>query len=213
MLLLAGALTAVLVSGTVVAVGLRGTSDPAAGPPRSPAAVPSTPLDQLDLSGLPIPRTPFCDQIDDRAVTAALGAPVARGDSYRDGDRAQLAPGLRDVAHENGCRFDATDGQQARAWVFAEPVRPSRARRITEQARRTDGCAPATGTPVFGTPSVALVCRAGRPATTVASLRGLFGDAWLTCQVSSPGQGNEARTLHRAVRWCVHVATVLGSQP
>jgi hypothetical protein len=206
-------LVAVLLSGTVVAVGLRGTSDPTDGPPKAPAAVPPTRLHQLDLSGLPITRAPFCGQIDDRAVTAALGAPVAQATSYRSGERAQLAPGLRDIAHENGCRFDATGGEQARAWVFAERVLPSRARRIAAQVARAKGCSRATGTPVFGTPSVALVCRTGRPAATAASLRGLFGDAWLTCQVSSPSTGNEPRTLHRAVRWCVHVAAVLGARP
>ncbi len=55
---------------------------------------------------------------------------------YDSGDRVPLATGLTDVSHEFDCTFDAADGTQARAWVFAEPVTAAVGRSIVREACR-----------------------------------------------------------------------------
>jgi hypothetical protein len=48
----------------------------------------------------------------------------------------------------------------------------------------------------------------------VVTRRGLFGDAWLSCQLSAPGPGTtDAVTVRRAQEWCVRLATTLGARP
>jgi hypothetical protein len=62
----------------------------------------------------------------------------------------------------------------------------------------------------FGSPSVAVGCRAGR--TLTAAYHGLFGDAWLSCSLAVPvGGAARADLVDRAGRWCVAVAAASGS--
>lgn len=90
-----------------------------------PVASP-TPLTQLDLRGLSIAREPFCEKLETLKVQAALGGRVTATDHYGNGDTVEFVPGVRDVSHEFGCTFSGAPGAQARAWVFAEPVRRGR---------------------------------------------------------------------------------------
>jgi hypothetical protein len=207
---------ALLVTAGVVYVGVRpGPDDPTPAAAPSPQVTPSptpTPLAGLDLSGLPIPRAPFCPRLDRRQVQDALGAPVSHAQAYGSGDRVRLDAGLRDVSHEYGCTYDTADGSQARVWVFAEPVPVAVARSIAGQARREKGCTLLPGAPTYGTPSVATVCRTRTPAARAVTLRGLFGDAWMTCRLSTPGASGTPGSTRRAEQWCVHVATGLGAQ-
>jgi hypothetical protein len=50
---------------------------------------------------------------------------------------------------------------------------------------------------------VALTCT-NKQGTSRASYRGLFGDAWLVCEVEQPA-GAAADALDVAGRWCVGV--------
>jgi hypothetical protein len=205
------ALLAVAVTGTAVLLGLR--SDPTAERPVEPAPKPApTALRNVDLSGLPIPRAPFCDKVDDKFLVAALGGAVTHTEHYGSGSRAQLAPGVRDIAHEYNCTWVGAAGASARAWVFAEPVQPAEARTLARDQARVRGCEPATGGPTFGSPSVTVACRAGDGRTTV-TLSGLFGDAWFSCQLTRTDAGATAQALRRTARWCVHVAATLGARP
>ena len=207
------ALAALLVTGAVVWLGLSGR-DTAPTADHSPAATPSpTPLSSVDLSDLPIGRGPFCDRLDEAEVETALGAPVSSTSHYDSGDRVVLATGLRDVSHEFDCTYDAAAGSQARVWVFAEPVTPAAARALVREARTEKGCSPVPEAPTYGTPAVATLCRNTDPATRVVTLRGLFGDAWLTCRLSTPGPSGATQTVRRAEQWCVRVATTLGDRP
>ena len=104
-----------------------------------------------------------------------------------------LAPGVTDVSHEFNCTFDASTGAQARVWVFAEPVTTAVGRSIVQEARREPGCAVRPDAPTFGTPSVGTLCRTGSPASRAVTLRGLFGDAWLSCRLSTPGASSADR--------------------
>lgn len=53
----------------------------------------------------------------------------------------------------------------------------------------------------FGSPSVSTRCTGD--GTTEESYRGLFGDAWLTCTLSTPG--DPVDLPERTSAWCVSV--------
>jgi hypothetical protein len=207
------AVAALLVTGVVVWVGLAGrdvapTADP------SPSATPApTPLSSVDLSGLPIERGPFCDRLDEAEVETALGGPVSTATHYDSGDRVVLGTGLRDVSHEFDCTYDAAPGSQARVWVFAEPVTTTVARTLVREARAEKGCSVVRDAPTYGTPAVTTLCRTTAPVSRVVTLRGQFGDAWVTCRLSTPGPSDATGTVERAEQWCVRVATTLGARP
>jgi hypothetical protein len=204
---------AVLVTSGVVAYVLG--SDRPSTPAASPAASPTpSPQRSVGLSHLPIPRARFCDWIGDSAVRRALGGPISQQVNYNSGDRVEVVPGVKDVAHEYDCTFDGVKGGQARAWVFAPPVDQTGARRLVRLARAQAGCTPLSGGPRYGDPTVSTDCttRLGDVPVRQVTLSGLFTDAWFSCQVSVP-HGTAAATRRTAEQWCVHVATTLGARP
>jgi hypothetical protein len=167
----------------------------------------------LDLSQLPIERSDFCNRLDEGDVEDALGGPATDTAHYGSGDRVTLAPGVVDVSHEYNCTYDAGDGTQARVWVFAEPVTASVGNGIVRDARAESGCRPLRKAPTFGTPAIGTICRTTKPEARAVTLRGLFGDAWLSCRLSTPGSADVLGTVQRAEQWCVRVATTLGARP
>src|ERR1044072_3280428 len=102
-------------------------------------------------------RTAFCDRVPDASVQEALGAEPTDSAGYGNGDRVQLAPGVRDLAHEYGCSWTA-DGGTAAAWVYAPPVPRSMATGLLRQARASKSCDRVPDAPAYGQPSEALVC-------------------------------------------------------
>lgn len=190
---------------TVVVLVVRGGADESPGSPGAPAeAARPVSLEDLAAAGpLVIPRAPFCDRVPAAAVEAALGADVAEQSAYVNGDRVPLSAGVDDVAHEDGCTWIAADDTVARAWVFTPPVTPGRARRLGAQASGAESCTSydAGG---FGDPAAAWSC-SGVPAS--AGHGGLFGDAWLTCTVTTPSGLIAAQLQARADAWCAAVAT------
>lgn len=201
LLVAALALTGLVVAAVVLA---RPPADEPPAPEKDDDAYATTPLDGFDTLLLTVPRADFCAGVDPREVTAALGAEPESESGYENGDEVTLADGVTDVAHEYGCTWSLTDGTEARAWLFAPPVDRGRARHLAREAGQADGCSPLGG-PSYGAPSVALLCTDG-PLTSV-SYRGLFGDAWLTCELvaPTPPAGTEA-FVDRTGAWCVGVA-------
>lgn len=193
--------TATVVGALATALVLLGGCTGDAPDPAPAPSDPATPLASYDTSGVTIVRAPYCDRVDEDAVEEALGGPPRRDSGWDNGDPVRLADGTKDVAHEYGCTWSAGK-TRARTWLFAPPVTPAGAREALEQARGTKGCEPDAQAPAFGTPSVALVCTEG--ALVSASYRGLFGDAWLVCEVT--GDGDRDELVQRADRWCVAVA-------
>jgi len=177
----------------------------------TPTATP-TPLSDVDVSDRRVPRGPFCAALEQDGIEAALGGPVTRTGHYDSGDRASLATGLTDIAHEYNCGYYAATGVQARAWVFAAPVTRTVALSLARESAGT-GCRQLTDGPGFGDPSTASVCRVGNGAATVVTLRGLFGSSWLSCQLTTPGAAGTPGSVRRAERWCVQVAMTAGSRP
>lgn len=182
------------------------TGDDSAAPKPTPSA-PPTPLESLSTTDLVVPREAFCPMVPPDAVTAALGSEPASSTSYDNGQRAAVASGVKDVAHEFACTWRAHDGTTARAWVFAPPITRSRAGSLVRSATAS-GCAAVKG-PDFGSPSVATRCV--HPGRFELGYRGLFGDAWLTCTLSAPGKKQPADLTQRANRWCAAVAGAAAS--
>lgn len=196
-------LIALVATVLAVTVGLLvvDEDDPA---PTPPAAAPApVTLAALDTGELLVARTDFCTAVPEDAVTAALGGRVDEVVAYGNGRKARIVGSLRDVAHEFSCAWTAVDGTVARAWVFAPPVTTRRAAALVESARRDTGCEPLPDAPSYGEPSVALVCTRG--GSRRQSFRGLFGDAWLTCQLAAPAAVPVAALTERTSRWCAAV--------
>jgi len=203
-LLIAGAAAGVATAAVVVGgVLCNGDADE---PPSGPAPFRTTALADYDTASAAVVRGPFCDSIDDRQVEAALGGPPRDTSEWQNGDRIEVTDRVRDVGQEFGCRFDAADGTVARAWLFAPPVTAEEAARLVRGAGKGAGCTPTDG-PAFGEPSLALTCTRG--GVTRASFRGLFGDAWVVCELSRPA-GATWDVVDRAGRWCVGVLEAAG---
>lgn len=168
------------------------------------AEVAPTPITGFTADQVRVRRVSFCERVSDEAVAAAVGD-LAATRHYGNGEPARL--GARsDVAHEWGCVFVGTGGDQARAWVFVPPVTPAQAQGLVRAVGRTPGCTPVDGQD-FGAPGTGSVCV--RKGVSEAAYRGLFGDAWLTCTVTDGGRQRLSRTalLQRAGDWCVQAAT------
>ena len=174
-----------------------------ASPQGQPSAAPSsTPLTAVDTTGLTVPRRAFCDRVAPADAQRTLGAEVKSSTSYDNGDQAQLTPRVHDVAHEFGCSWTTGDGTVARAWVFAPPVSLARARQLRREAAGP-GCRVLPRASAFGDPSVAVRCR--QPGhRTRTTFSGLFGDAWLSCELEVAGGGRPG-LADRTGRWCVTV--------
>jgi hypothetical protein len=172
----------------------------------------TTPLTEVDLSGVEVARGPLCQALDEEAVTQLLGGRPTEVHVHDSGDRIRLADGSTDVAHEYGCTF-RRGPVTARTWVFAQPVAAREARHWAEELAGPR-CRP-TGPLEFGAPGAVVVC-ADRRATTVR-MAGLFGDAWLTCEVPRTGRTTQDATAGRAAReieaaaqrWCADVAATV----
>lgn len=173
-------------------------------PPPEPAR--PTPIAKLDTSAMVIPRIAFCDLVGTQAAADALGGDVADTDEWGAGDRTEGASGPVDGAQEFGCAWSADDGSTARAWVFAAPVSRQVARKVLWEAAAKKGCRTPEG-PDFGSPSQVQVCTLEGGVTRVRHA-GLFGDAWLTCEVASPSAGPKV-LRQRTGSWCVQVANAL----
>jgi hypothetical protein len=188
---------ALLVTG--LTCGCTGSSSDEPEESSTPSA---TALSDIDLSGVVADRAAFCDALDPESVATVLGGEPEQTDGYESGQRAELAPGLRDVANEYSCTF-GRGPRTARAWLFAQPVGPGQARTLIEQRGSDKSCEPA-GDVSFGDPGLVQSCRSEARRRVTAA--GLFGDGWLTCQVTVPQSVDEADLLEQAQRWCAEVA-------
>ena len=196
-LLVAGVVTAVVVGGGVLALG---SADDDEAPPAN-ESFETTPLTEYDATGVSVARAAFCDDLDERQVAAALGGEPADSSSWENGDPVDVGNGTEDVAHEFGCRYNGADGTIVQAWVFAPPVDAAGGQRLVKAAGKAAGCEAGAG-PAFGAPTLALTCT--KDGIVRASYRGLFGDAWLVCEVARPAVATWD-VVDRAGRWCVGV--------
>ncbi len=197
-------LLAVVVTALPVAAGVLVLDHDVPAPEDEPPPYTSLPLADYDTSVVALSRSPFCDRVPEEAADDALGGESGTATAYANGQSAELAAGLKDVAHEYGCRIEGARGAEARAWLFAPPVTRARATDLVDEASERRSCTRAAAAPAYGAPSVSLICPAGDRRW--ASFRGLFGDAWLACSLAAPARVGDAELLERAGRWCVAVA-------
>lgn len=212
----------VVITALVVVIGVA-ISSPARHVPKAPADPLAARLASVDTTAMTVRRAGFCSALPDATVAVALGAAVAERTAWKPGERVTLARGVKDVADEYGCSWSATSGASARAWVFAPPVTADRAATLAKEV--PNGCAPAraptaasstfrsTPTASSSAPSPPVTDRSGaliygRPTSALTCgdstmLRGLFGDAWLTCELSSTD-------VDLVGRWCLAVARAAG---
>ncbi len=193
-------LSTVLLTVAVAGAGLAGCTSDDGG--HQPTAT-STPLAQVDTRAASVTRGAFCDRLSAAGIEHALGAAVTDHSSYASGDRASIADGVKDVAHEFSCAFTTEDGTTARAWVFAPPVTRDRARDLVAFATEGAGCSELAEAPTFGRPGIATRCVAD--GSTTVTFAGLFADAWLSCSLTVPVGQSAADLPDRAGSWCVTV--------
>lgn len=173
-------------------------------PPKTPAA---TPISRLDAARVRVAKVGFCDRVPAAAVRQALdGAPQGHG-AWANGDPIPTATGSGDVGHEIGCSWTGTAGSTARAWVFARPVSADFAAALVAQAAKQQGCT-AEAAKVFGSPALLQTCP--QPGGLERLRRaGLFGDSWLTCELTAPASGPQASRRARLDAWCAAVVAAL----
>jgi hypothetical protein len=191
---------------TGLTAGCTGSSSPEEEPASTADAV-----SDLDLTGVVVAREPFCDALDDGAVAELLGGEPTDSSRYEAGQRAELAPGLRDVADEHSCyveRGSAESLRTARAWLFAQPVTAREARGWVEERSATRDCREA-GELSYGEPGLVQSC-SSKDRIRVTAV-GLFGDAWLTCQATAPRAGDPDELLEQTQQWCAEVARAASS--
>jgi hypothetical protein len=175
-----------------------------AAPPATP-----TPMADLDTTALQVPRIEFCELVPASAISDALGAEPDSETSYRSGDEADL-PGVgTEVVHEIGCSWGTDAAAAARAWVFARPVDAAFAKTVLASSRETKGCRTEPG-PSYGEPSLTQTCRLPDGTRRVRHA-GLFGQTWLSCEVSAPAPAEVPALSGRSERWCVEVANTLNT--
>ncbi len=189
--------------------GCSGDEDPAAELPAAKVRTTPTPLTAFDTGTVIVARADFCSLVPESAVNQALGAEFTSTTDYVNGERAEIAPGVRDVAHEFSCTWVSDDGTTARAWVFAPRVTTRSARAMVARLSVQEDCT-TPDAPDFGAPSVATVC--ATQSGTEAAYHGLFVDAWLSCSLTQQS-GSDDELLDRAGLWCVQVAKAVDTSP
>lgn len=198
------AVTAVVLGSALIA-GCGGDDDPAPAP-----ATAGPPISELTTSELNLVRVDFCDLVPKAAVRRALAGAARSASSWGNGDPVP-GGGPGDVGHEVGCAWKGAGGRTARAWVFARPVSPAFAGSLVRAGAEQERCRAVKG-PAFGKPALTQVCTVPEKNVTGLVTRfrhaGLFGDTWLTCEVTGPAaKRDDVRS--RAGSWCVGVATTL----
>ncbi|WP_156887150.1 hypothetical protein [Nocardioides sp. CF8] len=179
-------------------VALAGcTDDPAPQQPTAEPTAESTPLADYDTSGLTLTPDDFCARVAEPAVIAALDGESTGTDAWQPGRRL---PGSRDISDEFGCSWQGSS-TTARAWVFAPPVSPQRARDFVRETPG-QGCERLSAAADLGSPSVAQQCPDADGRTGVY---GLVGSAWVACELS----GLRGSREERAGEWCVAVLEAL----
>jgi len=184
-------LASIVITAIVVGIGVL-AHRPHAQP--APTATPlATALSSVDTTTLVVRRQPFCGDVSTADAAAALGGPVHSATGYAAGQRAQLGS-VNDVADEHGCRWVGGHGATASAWVFAPPITPAWAQQLA--ADRPSGCREIEA-PAYGRPTSTYSCDGA------ITMRGLFGDAWLSCRL-------DTHDVALAGRWCLAVARAAG---
>lgn len=192
----------------ILALGLSLLS--ACGGKEEPKAAPTpTPLTEMPVEKIELPRLDFCKLVQPRTIAAALGAsgsklPEGTEETFHgNGDEVELSPNQNQRLQELGCDW-TLDTESASAWIFARAVDEPFAQSIIDSARPQKGCRITGGG--FGTVGLSQECTAADGATRVRHA-GLFGQTWLTCQVTGVTDVNARTEL-----WCSSLINELNTK-
>ncbi|MCZ4498766.1 MAG: hypothetical protein JWQ74_1319 [Marmoricola sp.] len=190
-----------LLAGALLLAGCSGADSS-----RTPVAEPvATSIAQLDPAAMHLVRVAFCDLVPTVGVTRALGGTATSAETWGNGEPIPVVAGT-EVAHEFGCSWSGPKRRTAQTWVFARPVDAAFARRLISSQAAAGGCITSQDGR-FGTPAVTQVCKLAGGTTRVRHA-GLFGNTWLTCQVT--GRSSTTYDVRRSSdTWCAGVATAL----
>jgi hypothetical protein len=176
-----------------------------------------TPITQLVATRVQVARAGFCDRVPASAVRRALDGKPEHDEHWGNGDPIPTSSasgaatsgvaGSGDVGHEIGCAWTGAGGSSARAWVFARPVTADFAGTLVTQAGQQEGCTSAAA-PVFGSPAVLQTCPAPGGLERLRRA-GLFGDSWLTCELTAPASASQASRRARLDAWCATVVAAV----
>lgn len=176
----------------------------------TPKAAPMpTPLAELPVARMELPRIEFCSLVHPKSIAAALGQPTTklpRGvaeTSYGNGDPLDLGPIGDQRVQELGCIW-TLGGESVAAWIFARPVDEAFAQTILTAARSQRRCTLTEGG--FGSIGLGQQCPQADGRTRVRHA-GLFGQTWLTCQVTGSDQ-----VAARAELWCSTLVNELNTR-
>ena len=190
----AAAIAAVLLLATAAC-----SADPEADKPSTGSTEPTaepTPLADYDTSAVTVVRAAFCDRVSGDAIAAAVADDASEGQSWQPGKRL---PDGSAIGNEFGCAWTAGP-VTARAWVFAPPVTPERAKDLVDEVVGKK-CQRLLADDL-GQPSVSQRCE----GTETTGIYGLVGDAWVSCEISGlPSSGSE----DLVGQWCVAVLEAL----
>jgi len=175
--------------------------------PARPSRAAPTPIGELDASAVRLVRAEFCDRVPAADVRRALGHAPESDDRWGNGDPVPNGSGSGDVGHEIGCRWTGAGGAGAAAWVFARPVATVFATQVVAQAGQAQDCRTEAANE-FGSPAMLQSC--AQPGGVDRMRRaGLFGDTWLTCELSLPTSVPDATRRARLDTWCATVVAAL----
>ena len=180
-------------------------------PPTTPSS--TTPLEDFDTSTVVVRRgRRSATAIDPRQVEAALGAGGAgRRVVVRTATGSRCRTASATWSTSSAASTSPPTARSPAAWVFAPPVEARRARRTWSRAAAAAGCQ-VVGRAGLRRPA-RCSCTACARTSTSDGYSGLFGDAWLSCQLG-PSRPLTSRwtwtTSDRAGRWCVGVALAAG---
>ena len=192
--------------------------------PARPSRAAPTPIGELDASAVRLARAAFCERVPATAVRRALDDAPESDDRWGNGDPVPNGSGSGDIGHEIGCRWTGAGGAGAAAWVFARPVATAFAAQVVAQAGQGQAGQGQAGqgqagqgldcrteaADEFGSPAMLQSC--AQPGGVDRMRRaGLFGDTWLTCELSLPTSVPEATRRARLDSWCATVVAALRS--
>lgn len=182
----------------LLALAMLATACSGSGDDADPPEAPPSSLAELE-PGAELPRLEFCELLPDDAVSDALGEEPADSLTWAPGDEVDGR-----AVQETGCEWSGTT-TTARAWVLARAVDQATAERAVAEAGERRGCR-AVAEADFGSPAVRQRCPVpDEPGQLRLRRAGLFGDTWLTCELTGP----RAEVVERSEAWCARVVDAL----
>lgn len=156
----------------------------------------------------------FCDAVDTAQIASLIGTAITQTNDYKPGDTYSPLPGQTAKHTGYGCEFGGkvvTVGGAQHASsstpsvtliIYGDPQTQSDAKKAFDFPCKTDAAA-------FGEPGVEALCDDYSLPDVI--LRGLFGEALITCSVTSEGYKAAADLAPDAETFCTNTVSAIAS--